>query len=151
MTTWIFSFLPTVPIHFQDIDRWVDYISELQFRNKRTGVVKRMLPFKLGWLTTLKAVKLLVSDLLSLDGITFVLTRRLNQDAIEVSIRLFIFWTTTPSACIMTSAFFLIQCAPVLSPHLGLAKIVAVWGWRENGVHCTSIIKILNIALKSRG
>lgn len=71
---------------FQDIDRWINFISELQFRNKHTGVIKRSLPFKQGWLTTLKAICLLITDLLDLDGINFVLTRRLNQDAIEVSV-----------------------------------------------------------------
>lgn len=43
------------------------------------------MPFKEGWLITLRAVSMLIEDFFEQDEISFVLTRRLNQDAVEVS------------------------------------------------------------------
>lgn len=62
----------------------MERIAEIKFRGKQ-GRLKATLPFKEGWLITLTAASMLLTDLLSLDEISFVLTRRLNQDPVEVS------------------------------------------------------------------
>ena len=72
-------------LSLQDIKRWFEEIKAINFKNKRTGIVKRTLPFKEGWLITLMAVQSLINELFELEGISFVLTRRLNQDPLEVS------------------------------------------------------------------
>ena len=69
----------------QDLLIWESRIAELKFRNVRTKVVKRTLPFKEGWLISIKAVILFISEFFTNnDEISFVLTRRLNQDPLEV-------------------------------------------------------------------
>ena len=73
----------------QEIDLWIAEIDGIKFRNKRNNTVKQTLPFKEGWMISLRAISLLVDDLFQLDGISFVLTRRLNQDPLEVSYFLF--------------------------------------------------------------
>lgn len=70
---------------FQDISGWMSIISSLQFRNNKTKKIKSTLPFKKGWLITLRAVSMLIDEFFQRDDISFVLTRRLNQDAVEVS------------------------------------------------------------------
>ena len=79
---------------FQDVDKWIEFVSSIKFKSRRTSRMKATQPFKEGWLMTLKAVSILLSNLLARDGIAFVLTRRLNQDPIEVS-----YITTTTKSC----------------------------------------------------
>ncbi|MEL7308023.1 MAG: hypothetical protein AAGK05_09200, partial [Pseudomonadota bacterium] len=66
-------------------DSWISIIDGIKFKNRKTSKIKEMVPFKTGWIITLKAIRLLLSELFEIDGISFVLTRRLNQDPVEVS------------------------------------------------------------------
>lgn len=65
------------------LDRWFLFVQSISFKGARQS--KRTLPFKEGWLISLAAVKCLLSDVLEEDEVSFVLTRRINQDAVEVS------------------------------------------------------------------
>ena len=78
------SFVALNPVLFQNILQWEDRISKIKFRNVRTKKLKSTLPFKEGWLVTLRALSMMLSELLQIQDISFVLTRRLNQDPVEV-------------------------------------------------------------------
>ena len=70
----------------QELLQWERRISGLKFRNLRTNVVKRTLPFKEGWLISIRAVTELIGELFdSNENLSFILMRRLNQDPLEVS------------------------------------------------------------------
>ena len=68
----------------QTLLEWAKRIESIEFKNRRTGNTKRTLPFKEGWIITLRSLSLMIIDLLSREETLFILTRRLNQDPLEV-------------------------------------------------------------------
>ena len=71
---------------FQALVAWEGRLSDIKFRSLKTRRLKKTQPFKEGWILTIRAVSALVSDLFMDEDISFVLTRRLNQDPVEVTI-----------------------------------------------------------------
>lgn len=67
------------------VEEWIQKIAAISFvpiRGKRSAC--RMLPFKKGWLISLRAIVLLIDECFSHEEIFFVRTRRFNQDILEV-------------------------------------------------------------------
>lgn len=64
---------------------WNNMLSKInswEFMNLKNGTVKKMLPFKQGWISNIKGMKL-IWDVCKSAGMKFIRTRAFNQDSVE--------------------------------------------------------------------
>ena len=88
---------------------------------------------------SLRAISLLVDDLFQLDGISFVLTRRLNQDPLEVSY--FLFSNNEEGFKLRSTSVYCLYVQSYMLVYLQSTRILC---YIVRGRACTRPIELIN-------